>query len=33
MIEQTLVLVIEIAVAVGLQSVRYHPKQQVPRKV
>jgi hypothetical protein len=33
MIEQTLVLVIEIAVAVGLQSIGYHPKQQVARKV
>jgi hypothetical protein len=33
MIEQTLDLVIKIAIAVGLQSVRYHPIQQVPRKV
>ena len=33
MIEQTLDLVIKIAIAVGLQSVRHHPKQQVPRKV
>src|SRR6202046_4098297 len=33
MIEQTLVLVIKVAIAVGLQSVRHHPKQQVPRKV
>jgi hypothetical protein len=33
MIEQTLVFVIKIAVAVGLQSVGHHPKQQVARKV
>jgi hypothetical protein len=33
MIEQTLILVIKVAIAVGLQSVRHDPKQQVPWKV